>query len=114
MRKITNRKPPAPLLAPLATRLPAPGRPVRQSTLRITHYVLRITFLLLLAAAVLSLVAAFAFLEDWAVRGVSWGPDLTPVAQADVQPMGVNVFLDKEVDPASVERTLQMVQDGGY
>ena len=84
-------------------RAAAPRHPFRNSVL-----------LAILAVAVLGLLVGLAFLDSWTNLGVSWGPDLTPVAQADVQPMGINVFLDKEVEPEKIEQTLQMVRRGGY
>ena len=58
---------------------------------RTTHHASRNPFLhnlllLILAGAGLGLAVALAFLESWATLGISWGPDLTPVAYADVQP----------------------------
>ena len=47
-------------------------------------------------------------------RGVASGANLQPIAHTDVNPMGVNTFLDLEPDPAKVTRELQMVKAGGY
>ncbi len=37
-----------------------------------------------------------------------------PAAYADVNPFGINVFLEQEVDPAKRERVLQMVGQAGF
>lgn len=37
-----------------------------------------------------------------------------PAAHADVNPFGINVFLEQEVDPAKRERVLQMVSRAGF
>ena len=36
------------------------------------------------------------------------------LSYADVNPMGANFALEKEVDPAKIEQTLQMAQDAGF
>ncbi len=40
--------------------------------------------------------------------------DLTPVRYADVNPFGVNTFLEQEADPAKRERTVRMIADAGF
>ena len=47
-------------------------------------------------------------------RGVVAGTNLQPIPHTDVNPMGVNTFLDQEADPAKVSRELQMIKDGGF
>ncbi len=47
-------------------------------------------------------------------RGVSARAGLQPIPHTDVNPMGVNTFLDQEPDPANVSRELQMIKDGGF
>jgi hypothetical protein len=37
-----------------------------------------------------------------------------PVAHAGVNPFGINVFLDQEVEPAKRERTIEMVSQAGF
>src|SRR3954451_20648184 len=54
--------------------------------------------LAVLAAGLLGAIYGVFFLVRWTNLGVSWGAELPPVAQADVQPMGINVFLDKVAD----------------
>ncbi len=40
--------------------------------------------------------------------------DFTPVAYADVNPFGVNTFLEQEVEPRKRERAVQMIADAGF
>lgn len=40
--------------------------------------------------------------------------DLEPIAYADGNPYGVNVFLEQEVEEAKKRRTLEMVRDAGF
>jgi hypothetical protein len=40
--------------------------------------------------------------------------DLMPVANAGVNPFGVNVFLEQEVEPEKREREVQMIADAGF
>jgi polysaccharide biosynthesis protein PslG len=75
---------------------------------------------LLLLAALLFFVpslaglAAVAYADTYVNGGVAWGPDPPYVEHTDLNPLGVNVFLEKEADPANVEKTLQMASDGGF
>ena len=56
-------------------------------------------------------------LTDLAVDSVrprlNTGDDI-PVAPADVNPFGVNVFLEQEVDPAKRELAVQMAAEAGF
>lgn len=69
---------------------------------------------LLLFAGSLGGLAATSWADQYVNSGVAWGDDFPPVKQSDVNPLGVNVFLEQEVDPAKVEKSLQMVRDGGF
>jgi polysaccharide biosynthesis protein PslG len=40
--------------------------------------------------------------------------DFTPVANAGVNPFGVNTFLEQEVEPEKRERSVQMIADAGF
>ena len=40
--------------------------------------------------------------------------DSVPVANAGVNPFGVNVFLEQEVEPEKRERAVQMIADAGF
>lgn len=68
---------------------------------------------LVIAGLLLSLVAAW-FAEDYFNRGVAAGADLEPIPFTDVNPMGINTFLNEEPDPDVVERSLDMIADGGF
>lgn len=62
-------------------------------------------------------MALAGYADQYVNGGVTWGPlpaEAPKIQYADVNPMGVNLALEKEVDPAKIERTLQMVQDGGF
>jgi polysaccharide biosynthesis protein PslG len=68
---------------------------------------------LVIAGLLLSMVAAW-FAQDYFTRGVAAGPDLDPIPYTNVNPMGVNTFLNEEPDPEVVERSLDMIADGGF
>jgi polysaccharide biosynthesis protein PslG len=40
--------------------------------------------------------------------------DLTPIKYADVNPFGVNTFLEQEVEEGKVRKTIQMIRDAGF
>ena len=40
--------------------------------------------------------------------------DLAPVANAGMNPYGVNVFLEQEVEPAKREQSVQMIAEAGF
>lgn len=60
-----------------------------------------------------SMVVAW-FARDYFNRGVASGPDLEPIPYTDVNPMGVNTFLNEEADPENVERSLDMIAEAGF
>lgn len=66
-----------------------------------------------IAGLVLSMVAAW-LADDYFNRGVAAGNDLEPIPHTDVNPMGVNTFLNEEPDPDVVERSLDMIAEGGF
>jgi O-antigen ligase len=68
----------------------------------------------LLFAASLGGLTLTAYADQYVNGGVAWGEGHPPVAHADVNPLGVNVFLEKEVDFSKAERTLQMAEDAGF
>lgn len=59
-------------------------------------------------------LALTAYADQYVNGGVAWGPDYPYVNNTDINPMGVNTFLEKEVDRANVDKTLQMARDGGF
>ena len=74
----------------------------------------RIILHLLVLAGLLAALGATAYAEPYFTRGVDPGTDLRPIPDTDVNPLGVNTFLNEEADPAKVERTLDMVAAGGF
>ena len=40
--------------------------------------------------------------------------DMAPIAHAGVNPLGVNVFLEQEVDPAKREQVVRMAGEAGF
>jgi hypothetical protein len=52
--------------------------------------------------------------EEFYTRGVATGRAWDPIPHTNVNPMGINTFLNEEPDPEVVERSLDMVRDGGY
>jgi O-antigen ligase len=79
--------------------------------------VARAVMALVLFALSVGGLAFTSYADQYVNGGVTWGPllaDAPKIEHADVNPMGVNLFLEKEVDPANIERTLQMVQEGGF
>jgi O-antigen ligase len=84
----------------------------------IKHYTTKrlwcqIALLFLLAGLFLAALAAALYLDNTRNRGVVWGADLPRFPQADVPPVGVNLFLDREPDEATIRRTLEMARDMG-
>ncbi|HST03446.1 MAG TPA: O-antigen ligase family protein [Chloroflexia bacterium] len=68
---------------------------------------------LLLATCVGSLVGV-SYVDNYVNAGVAWGGPPPDIPLADVDPMGVNLFLEKEPDPANVVKSLDMAQAGGF
>jgi O-antigen ligase len=75
---------------------------------------LRVPLLLGLLAVVLALIPALAYVDRFANLGVTWGAEQTPIAGTGINPLGVNVFLEKEADPEAVRRTLRVARDAGF
>lgn len=56
------------------------------------------------------LIALFSELTSrWAATA-----DLEPIAHTDMNPYGVNVFLEQEVEEAKIRRSLELVRDAGF
>ncbi|MBI3914390.1 MAG: cellulase family glycosylhydrolase [Chloroflexi bacterium] len=62
---------------------------------------------------------------EWQVKGLYYlalsfiqpprdTADFAPMKYADVNPFGVNVFLEQEVEEAKIRRSLQMIRDAGF
>lgn len=76
---------------------------------------LRLPILLVLLIGVLGSGAALAYTDRLVNRGVVWGAAQTPIPAAADNPMGINLFLEKEAaDPANVHHILRVARDGGY
>jgi hypothetical protein len=54
------------------------------------------------------------FLALGAIQPAHDTADLAPMKYADVNPFGVNTFLEQEVEEAKVRQTLQMIRDAGF
>ncbi len=67
--------------------------------------------LLILSLAVLS---SALYLDSYLYRGVDYGEHDAPTPRLPGNGMGVNTFLDRETDPESIKRTLEMVRAGGF
>ncbi len=74
----------------------------------------RLIALLVLFLLALALMALTAYLDRLENRAVARGPDLTPIPYTGDNPLGINVFLDKEPDRANVDRSLEMVAAGHF
>jgi polysaccharide biosynthesis protein PslG len=68
---------------------------------------------LVIAGLLVSLVIT-TFHQRYMTRGVSFTATEQPIPHTDVNRLGVNTFLHEEVDPANVERTLDMIADAGF
>jgi hypothetical protein len=75
---------------------------------------LRIVLHLLVLAGLLLALGVAPYADRYFNRGVSSNEDLAPIPHTDVNPMGVNTFLDAELDHDNFEPTLDMVADGGF
>jgi O-antigen ligase len=80
----------------------------------VANPIARVLVSLLLLTLSLGGLAAVAYADQYVNGGVAWGNDYPHVDNTDASPLGVNVFLEKEVDPANIDKTLQMVRDAGF
>lgn len=76
--------------------------------------VARCLLALLLFAASLGGLSLTAYGDQLENGGVAYERPPQPIPYTDVNPLGVNTFLEKEADPENVVRTLDMVQAGGF
>ena len=74
---------------------------------------LRLPLLLIGLIGLLGSGIALAYTDRLVNRGVVWGAAQTPIPAADGNPMGINVFLEKESDQ-DVRHTLRVARDGGF
>ncbi|HMA33615.1 MAG TPA: O-antigen ligase family protein [Chloroflexia bacterium] len=89
-----------------------PGDPLPPGTLG--RALAQVLILLGLLGIVFTGLAALVYVDRLANLGVVWGTQQTPIAGTQRNPLGVNVFLEKEADPANVRRTLRIAHDGGF
>jgi hypothetical protein len=80
----------------------------------VLHRWVQISLHLLVIVALTGALFATHLADGYFNRGVESGSGAQPIPYTDVNPLAVNTFLDQEVDPANVERTLEMVKAGGY
>lgn len=76
--------------------------------------VARVIFACLLLAASIGGLALITLTDSYVNAGVTYGSGSPDVPLADVNPMGVNLFLEKEVEPDKVVRTLDLARDSGF
>lgn len=55
-----------------------------------------------------------SFADNYVNGGVAWDSLPPAIPLADVNPMGINLFLEKEPDPANVVKSLDIAQAGGF
>ncbi len=58
-------------------------------------------------------LAATIWFDNSFQRGVAWGPELPRIEQADVAPLGVNLFLDREPDEQKIRQALEQARGLG-
>ncbi len=85
-------------------------RPRERRWFRVLRVVLHVAALGGLAMAIVGSYVA----EPYFTRGAETGSTWDPIPWTGENPMAVNTFLNDEPDPANVERTLDMVRDGGF
>ncbi|HEX7588925.1 MAG TPA: cellulase family glycosylhydrolase, partial [Anaerolineae bacterium] len=56
----------------------------------------------------------FGYLALAAIQPAHDTADFTPIKYADVNPFGVNTFLEQEVEESKVRQTIQMIRDAGF
>lgn len=74
----------------------------------------RVILHLLVLAGLLASLGIVPYAEPYFSRGVDPGTSLKPIPNTDVNPLGVNTFLNEEADPAKVKRTMDMIAAGGF
>jgi hypothetical protein len=65
------------------------------------------------AGLIVTMVVA-SWAQPYFTRGIETGDAARPIPYTDVNPMGINTFLNEEPDPQVVTRSLDMIRDGGY
>jgi O-antigen ligase len=80
----------------------------------IAHPVARVGLALVLLAASVGSLSLVAYGDQYVNGGVTWGHDDEQIPLAQVNPMGVNLFLEKEPDRANIVKSLEITKDGGF
>ncbi len=78
------------------------------------HPIARVGLALVLLAASVGGLSLMAYGDQYVNGGVTWGQDNEQIPLAQVNPMGINLFLEKEPDRNNVIKSLQLARDGGY
>ncbi len=73
----------------------------------------QIALTVFLIALLSFLFASVLWWDNASGRGVVWGVDLARIPDADVPSLGVNLFLDREPDEATIRHTLALARDMG-
>ncbi|MDQ6695533.1 MAG: O-antigen ligase family protein [Chloroflexota bacterium] len=74
----------------------------------------RCLFALTLFVPSLSALTLVAYADNYLNGGITYGAPSQPVEHTEGSQLGVNTFLEKEVDPQNITRTFQMLRDGGF
>lgn len=76
---------------------------------------LRLALHVLVVGGLLLFSAAAVYADRYFNQGVSTGTTATQaIPQTDLNPMGINTFLNEEVNPAKVKQSLDMISAGGF
>jgi O-antigen ligase len=62
----------------------------------------------------LALTSSVLYMDAYFYRGVSLGEHSAPTPNLPGNGMGVNTFLDRETDPQTITRTLEMIRQAGF
>jgi O-antigen ligase len=81
----------------------------------VAHPVARVGLAFALLIASVGGLSLVAYADQYVNGGVTWsGQDTAQIPMAQVNPMGVNLFLEKEPDRNNIIKSLQMTRDGGF
>jgi O-antigen ligase len=78
------------------------------------HPIARVGLAVVLLAASAGGLSLVAYGDEYVNGGVTWGQDNEQIPLAKVNPMGINLFLEKEPDRNNVIKSLELARDGGY
>ncbi|HLT18502.1 MAG TPA: hypothetical protein VKZ96_03515 [Thermomicrobiales bacterium] len=86
---------------------------VRQFVWRRRDLLVVVLHIAVILGLILGLVGA-QLADGYFNRGVTAGIRMDPIPHTDLNPMGVNTFLDQEPDPEVVRRSMDMIADAGF